>query len=175
MSYSSIASIGRNSVRLLSKRLLSHRSFLSICPLPLLMSGLFSGAHPKVKDDCVARKADRAIRQTVKRNTGSGWSTVALQLRTELTSDRVARLNGLNAAIVGRMPQANCITVRVPSRNLTPLARLAFVNRLTTTDRNGADLSHNTLSFAAGKRIRGTRTLATKPGRISIVSADIRI
>ena len=59
-----------------------------------------------------------------------GWTTVIAKIPSALNAEEARQLGALGADIYRHLPVINSVAMRVPTRNLTRLARLPFVSHL---------------------------------------------
>jgi serine protease AprX len=97
-------------------------------------------------------KADSSVKNQLRLDKKSGWTSVIIKLDGGLTPAHVAKLTALKADLYRRLNLVQSVAVRVPNRNLRKLASLPFVERIsidsgvrkyddTTVGRTGANVA----------------------------------
>ncbi len=75
-------------------------------------------------------KADESVRQQLQLNQKQGWTSVILRLKDGLKPEHEAAFARLSADPYRRLKFIDSVAVRVPNRNLSELANLPFVERI---------------------------------------------
>ena len=98
-----------------------------------LAGTLLLGAAVPVRADAVPSKCDAFVTRALAAKPTSGWSSVIVKLQGgDLTKEREAELKSLGGYVYCRLPLIQSAAVRVPSKNLSHLANLPFVARLSS-------------------------------------------
>jgi len=100
----------------------------------------------------VNTKTDRFLWTQIKESRTTGWASVIVKLRGELTADQARRLDALKADVYKHLPLIDSLAIKIPNRNLKRLASLSFVQHLSadadmkkcdefTVESSGADMA----------------------------------
>ncbi|MBC8066539.1 MAG: S8 family peptidase [Chlorobia bacterium] len=98
-------------------------------------------------------KVDASVRNQLKQNKRTGWTSVILKLANGLQPEHKQAFCELETDLYRRIKFINSVAVRVPNRNLAKVAALPFVERVSadatvrkydefTTGRTGADMTY---------------------------------
>ncbi len=112
---------------------LGHRTTRRLLPTALLCStilGLLSFTPLPARSGEPSDKSDRFVQRRLGRNPMSGWSSVIVRVGGDLTPAHKSRIRSLGGYVYRHLPVIGAAAVRVPSRNLSRLAALPFVQRL---------------------------------------------
>jgi serine protease AprX len=91
--------------------------------------GLAAASGP-VSADVLTDKSDLFIQKIAAAKPKTGWTNVIATFTGELTEEQKAKLKGVQADIYRNLSAFKMAGMRVPSKNLGPLASLSFVKRV---------------------------------------------
>jgi len=112
--------------------------------LPLAVSALAAPAT-----------TDQALTRTMAQKSISGWSSVILKTRGQMTATQEAQITALGGDITSRLSIIQSVAVRLPARNLSRLAALPFASHLSL---DGAVQKNDAFTVASSEANQASAT-----------------
>jgi serine protease AprX len=100
--------------------------------LGLVVLGLSALSIPLTAHSSVQDKADQAVKRQLASASKKGWSAVIVRTSAATTPAQEATIKSLGGDIYRHLGIVNSLALRIPNKNLTKLAALPFVSRISS-------------------------------------------